>query len=68
MSAKQSLEEQVPGGLAGEGVSEHCGQAASAEDAPSGSPLQAVAVPTLSREVLDVWLYLAVVISQLFLP
>lgn len=49
MVTKQSLEELVPGGLAGEGASEHCGLAASTKDAPPGVPLQAVTAPSPSQ-------------------
>lgn len=65
--AKQSLEERVPGGLAGEGASEHCGLTASAEDAPPGIPLQAVAAPSLSQREIRCLAMFAVVVFQLFL-
>lgn len=68
MVAKQSLEGRVPGGLAGEGASECCGLVASAEDAPSGFALQAVAAPSLSQRGVRCLAMSAVVVSQLFLP
>lgn len=65
MVAKQSLEECVPGGLAGEGASKPSGLAASAEDAPPGFPLQDVAAPSLSQRGAGCLAMSAVVVSPL---